>query len=78
MRSLKIGLIASAFVALSMSGTEARSDTWVGGGINAVYPGVPADQVEFISSPDRIISVRRAMKALNSSSGSSKAPASRP
>ena len=57
MRSLKFGLIASAFVALSMSGTEARSDTWVGGGINAVYPGVPADQVEFISSPDRIISV---------------------
>ena len=57
MRSLKFGLIASAFVALSMSGTEARSDTWVGGGINAVYPGVPADQVEFISNPDRIISV---------------------
>jgi HEAT repeat protein len=57
MRSLKFGLIASAFVALSMSGTEARSDTWVGGGINAVYPNVPADQVEFISSPDRIISV---------------------
>jgi hypothetical protein len=57
MRSLKFGLIASAFVALSMSGTEARSDIWNGGGINAVYPGVPADQVEFISSPDRIISV---------------------
>ncbi len=57
MRSLKFGLIASAFVALSMSGSEARSDNWVGGGINAVYPGVPADQVEFLSTPDRIISV---------------------
>lgn len=57
MRSLKFGLIASAFVALSMSGTEARSDTWNGGGISTVYPGVPADQVEFLSSPDRIISV---------------------
>jgi HEAT repeat protein len=57
MRSLKFGLIASAFVALSMSGSEARSDNWVGGGINTVYPGVPADQVEFLSTPDRIISV---------------------
>lgn len=57
MRSLKFGLIASAFVALSMSGTDARSDTWVGGGINKMHPGVPADQVEFLSSPDRIISV---------------------
>ncbi len=57
MRSLKFGLIASAIVALSMSGNDARSDTYVGGGIDAVYPGVPADQVEFLSSPDRIISV---------------------
>src|SRR4051812_31263146 len=60
MRSMKFGsLFVGAFVALAatMSGTDARSDTYVGGGINAVYPGVPADQVEFLSSPDRIISV---------------------
>jgi HEAT repeat protein len=58
---MKFGsLFVGAFVAVAatMSGTDARSDTkFVGGGINTVYPNVPADQVEFLSSPDRIISV---------------------
>lgn len=54
-------VLASVFfaAAATMSGTDARSDTkWVGGGVptlGGVQP--PADQVEFLSSPDRIISV---------------------
>jgi hypothetical protein len=60
MRSLKMGtLIASALVAVTatMSGSDARSDTWNGVGTSALHDNVPADQVEFLSSPDRIISV---------------------
>jgi HEAT repeat protein len=61
MRSMKMGtLIASALVAatFTMSGSDARSDqNWVGGGISALHDNVPADQIEFLSSPDRIISV---------------------
>ncbi len=53
-------LIASALVAVTatMSGSDAKSDTkFVGGGTSVFHDGVPADQVEFLSSPDRIISV---------------------
>jgi len=60
MRSLKMGtLIASALVAVTatMSGSDARSDTWNGAGVSALHDNVPADQVEFLSTPDRIISV---------------------
>lgn len=62
MRSMKFGsLFVGAFVvaAATMSGTDARSDTkYVGGGVPTLG-GVqlPPDQVEFLSSPDRIISV---------------------
>lgn len=62
MRNMKMGtLLASVFIAAAatMSGTDARSDTkFVGAGVSALG-GVqrPADQVEFLSSPDRIISV---------------------
>jgi len=62
MRSMKLGsLFVGAFVALAatMSGTDARSDTkFVGGGVPTLG-GVqlPPDQVEFLSSPDRIMSV---------------------
>jgi hypothetical protein len=39
-------------------GTEAKSDTAAtGGGVQAVYGNIPADQVEFLSTPDRIVSV---------------------
>ena len=58
---IKMGtLIASALVAVTatMSGSDAKSDTkFVGGGTSVFHDGVPADQVEFLSSPDRIISV---------------------
>jgi hypothetical protein len=37
--------------------TEARSTTATGGGVQAVYGNIPADQVEFLSTPDRIVSV---------------------
>lgn len=62
MRNMKIGtLLASVFVAAAatMSGSDARSDTqYVGGGVAALGGVQPsADQVEFLSSPDRIISV---------------------
>ncbi len=61
MSTMKTGtLFASAFVALAatMSGSDARSDTtYVGGGVATLGGNVPADQVEFLSSPDRIISV---------------------
>ena len=58
---IKMGtLIASALVAVTatMSGSDAKSDTkFVGGGTAVFHDGVTADQVEFLSSPDRIISV---------------------
>lgn len=60
MRSLKMGtLIASALVAVTatMSGSDARSDTWNGQGLTALHDHLSADQAEFLSSPDRIISV---------------------
>ena len=61
MRTMNMAtLIASALVAVTatMSGTDARSDTkYVGAGITSLHDNVPADQVEFLSSPDRIISV---------------------
>ena len=61
MRNLKIGtLIVGTLIAVAatMSGSDARSDTtYVGGGTGPVYGNLPADQVEFLSTPDRIISV---------------------
>lgn len=60
MSSMKIGtLISCALVAVTatMTGSDARSDTWNGQGTAALHDTVPADQVEFLSSPDRIISV---------------------
>jgi len=54
-------LLASVFVAAAatMTGTDARSDQqFVGGGVAALGGVTPsADQVEFLSSPDYIISV---------------------
>jgi len=62
MRSMKFGsLFVGAFVAVAatMSGSDARSDTkFVGGGVQTLGGAVPsADQIEFLSSPDRIMSV---------------------
>lgn len=60
MRTMKMGtLIASALVAVTttMSGSDARSDTWNGVGLSALHTNLSADQAEFLSSPDRIISV---------------------
>jgi len=60
MRTIKMGaLLAGTVIAAAslMSGTDARSDTYVGGGTKAVYGNLPPDQVEFLSPPDRIKSV---------------------
>jgi len=61
MRSLKMGsLIAATFVAAAatMSGTDARSDTtYVGGGLAGFGDNIPADQVEFLSTPEHILAV---------------------
>jgi len=61
MRSMKFGsLFVGAFVvaAATMSGTDARSDTkFVGGGTQVLGTHTAADQIEFLSSPDRILSV---------------------
>jgi len=60
MRSLKMGtLIASALVAVTatMSGSDARSDTWNGQGLSALHDNLSTDQAEFLSTPDQIISV---------------------
>jgi hypothetical protein len=54
-RASILGTIAAAG-ALVLA-TEARSTTATGGGVQAVYGNVPADQVEFLSTPERIISV---------------------
>jgi HEAT repeat protein len=59
MRSLKI-LILGTFIAAAgtMSGTEARSDTtFVGGGVGVLGDNKPADQVEFLSTPQHILAV---------------------
>ncbi len=60
MRSAKIGsLFFGAILAAGslMSGTDARSDNPVQNpGVTAVYGNIPPDQVEFISTPDRIMS----------------------
>ncbi len=55
-----ISLLAGTFlaVAATMSGADARSDTqYVGGGVGVLGNNRPADQVEFLSTPDRIMSV---------------------
>jgi HEAT repeat protein len=59
MRSLKM-LIAGTFVvgAATMSGSEARSDTtFIGGGVAVLGDNKSADQVEFLSTPEHILSV---------------------
>lgn len=41
-----------------MSGSDAKSDGYSnGGGVAAVYGNIPADQVEFLTPPERIMSV---------------------
>jgi len=58
-KTLKAGILGTiiATTALVM-GPDAKSDTaQTGGGVQAVYGNVPADQVEFLSTPDRIISM---------------------
>jgi HEAT repeat protein len=40
-----------------MSGTDAKSDGSTISGVQAVYGNIPPDQVEFLSTPDRIMSV---------------------
>ncbi len=61
MRNLKMGsLIAGTFIAFAatMSGSDARSDTtFIGGGVETLGGNHPADQVEFLSTPDHILSV---------------------
>ncbi len=51
-------LFAAALGAATfMAPGDAKSDTeWTGGGTAAVYKNVPPDQIEFLSTPDRIIS----------------------
>lgn len=62
MRTTKIAALAFATVlgaATLMSGTEAKSDgTPTNGGTAAIYGNnIPPDQIEFLSTPERIISV---------------------
>jgi hypothetical protein len=61
MRTTKIAALAFATVlgaATLMSGTEAKSDgTNQTGGTAAIYGNIPPDQIEFLSTPERIISV---------------------
>jgi HEAT repeat protein len=60
MRSLKMGSLIAAFVAVAatMSGSDARSDTtFVGGGVGVLGDNRPADQVEFLSTPQHILSI---------------------
>jgi HEAT repeat protein len=48
---------AALGAATFMAPGQAKSDTqWTGGGTSAVYKNVPPDQIEFLSTPDRIIS----------------------
>lgn len=48
---------AALGAATFMAPSDAKSDTqWTGGGTAAVYKNVPPDQIEFLSTPDRIIS----------------------
>ncbi len=54
--ALVFGTILAA--ATFMSGTDAKSDgTSNGGGTAAVYGNIPADQVEFLSTPEHIMTV---------------------
>lgn len=62
MRTTKIAALAFATVlgaSTLMSGTEAKSDsTTTSGGTASVYGNnIPPDQIEFLSTPERIISV---------------------
>lgn len=54
--ALVFGTILAA--ATFMSGTDAKSDgTSNGGGVAVVYGNIPADQVEFLSTPEHIMTV---------------------
>jgi HEAT repeat protein len=59
MRNLKVLLLGTFIAAAAtMSGTDARSDTtFVGGGISVLGDNKPADQVEFLSTPQHILNV---------------------
>jgi HEAT repeat protein len=51
-------LAAGLACATMMSGTDAKSDGEVnGGGTAAIYKNIPPDQIEFLSTDERIISV---------------------
>jgi HEAT repeat protein len=53
-------LLAGALACASLStGKSAKSDGELGGGTAAVYGHVPPDQIEFLSTNDRILSVAR-------------------
>jgi hypothetical protein len=58
-KNLKAGLLGTVIATSAfVFGADAKSDTaQTGGGVQAVYGNVPADQVEFLSTPDRIVSV---------------------
>ena len=61
MRTTKIAALAFATVlgaSTLMSGAEAKSDTTTQtGGTASIYGNLPPDQIEFLSTPERIISV---------------------
>jgi HEAT repeat protein len=53
-KSLFLGLLACGAV---LTANDAKSDPQTSHGFSSVYGNVPADQVEFLSTPDRIKSV---------------------
>jgi HEAT repeat protein len=59
-KNLKLKALLGTVIAAGalVIGADAKSDTaQTGGGVQAVYGNIPADQVEFLSTPDRIISM---------------------
>jgi HEAT repeat protein len=58
-KTLKAGILGTVIASAALvMGPDAKSDTALtGGGVQAVYGNIPADQVEFLSTPDRIISM---------------------
>ncbi|CAN5521170.1 hypothetical protein BH09MYX1_BH09MYX1_01260 [soil metagenome] len=47
---------AALGAATFMAPGDAKSDTWNGGGTAVVYKNIPPDQIEFLSTPEHIIS----------------------
>ncbi len=58
-KNLKAGILGTIIAATALvMGPDAKSDTsQTRGGVQAVYGNIPADQVEFLSTADRIISM---------------------